>query len=37
MVLVASSPIEAALKCHYESTLSQVGDRPDMTLDVVRT
>ena len=36
MVLVAWFPSGPALYIHHECTLSQVGTRPDMTLDVAR-
>ena len=37
MLLAAWFPSEAALKGHHECALSQVGTRPDMTLNVART
>ena len=37
MVLVTLSPNGVALSSHCECALSQVGTRPDVTLDVART
>ena len=36
-MLAAGCSSEAALESHHECALSEVGTRPDMTLNVART